>query len=78
MRKKIKYLIHMLSSSSSLVALLDAANEHGPVEHWSQSTVLILNSMIMNPKIGHVTRSNVLEPIQNVSKAMKEYQQLNR
>jgi hypothetical protein len=33
MRKNIKYLIHMLSSFSSLVDLLDAADEHGPVEH---------------------------------------------
>ena len=41
--KKIKYLIQIITSSFSLVALLDATNEHGHVEHRSQSAYTKLN-----------------------------------
>ena len=44
--KKIKYFIRILPSSSSLVALLDAADEHGLVEQRSQSVVFMPNSTI--------------------------------
>jgi hypothetical protein len=55
----------------------DALDDHSLVEHQSQSTILILDSTI-DLNVRHVTRFNVPEPVQNVFKSMKEYQQLHR